>query len=255
MSNATFDGKAVLVTGAARGLGRAIAAGFHRRGAAVALNDLSGESIARAIGELGGGLRLVAAAADISTVAGCEAAVAAALGAFGRLDVLVNNAAVNIEMPIEAHTEEMWDRHLDTNLKGPFFCARAAIPALRQTQGTIVNIASELGLHPIVDNAAYCAAKGGLVNLTRALALELAPAIRVNCIAPGAMDTELMADCARASGDPAAYYAHYSAFAPLKRMAAPAEVAEVVLFAASPAAAFMTGAILSIDGGSTAGRL
>jgi NAD(P)-dependent dehydrogenase (short-subunit alcohol dehydrogenase family) len=255
MVNMDFSDRAVLVTGAARGLGKQIARTFHARGAQVALNDLKGEAIAAAIADLGGGPRLAAVEADIATAAGCERAVAAAFERFARLDVLVNNAAINLEMPIAAHTEEIWDRHVDTILKGSFFCARAAVPALKATRGNIVNIASELGLHPIVNNVAYSAAKGGVVNLTRALAIELAPDVRVNCIAPGAMDTELMRDCAEASGDAAAYYRYYQNFNPLKRIARPEEVAESVVFVASAAAAFMTGAIIPVDGGSIAGRL
>ena len=255
MGDLDFTGKAVLVTGAARGLGKQIARAFHGRGARVTLNDLKEEAVAAAIADLGGGPRLAAATVDIATAAGCERAVAMAIEHFGGLDVLVNNAAINLEMPIAAHTEEIWDKHVDTILKGSFFCARAAIPALQANRGNIVNIASELGLRPIVNNVAYCAAKGGVVNLTRALAIELAPDIRVNCIAPGAMDTELMRDCAEASGDVTAYYRYYENFNPLKRIARPEEVAESVVFVASAAAAFMTGAIIPVDGGSIAGRL
>jgi NAD(P)-dependent dehydrogenase (short-subunit alcohol dehydrogenase family) len=254
MNDEDFSGKAVLVTGAARGLGLKIAAAFHGRGADVVLNDLDLNRIEHAIAALGGGDRLAAAAADISSVSGCEAIVQTALGRYGRLDVLVNNAAINWEMPIAAHTEEIWDKHVDTILKGSFFCTRAALPALKESGGNVVNIASELGLRPIVNNVAYCAAKGGLVNMTRALAVELAPAIRVNCVCPGSMDTELMQECAEASGDPKAYYAYYEKFAALNRIGTPAEVAETVVFVASPRAAFMTGSIIAIDGGSTAGR-
>jgi NAD(P)-dependent dehydrogenase (short-subunit alcohol dehydrogenase family) len=254
MNDEDFSGKTVLVTGAARGLGLKIAAAFHGRGANVVLNDLDRTRIDHAIAGLGGGDRLAAAAGDISTVNGCEGIVQAALGRYGRLDVLVNNAAINWEMPIEAHSEEIWDKHVDTILKGSFFCTRAAIPALKQSGGNVVNIASELGLRPIVNNVAYCAAKGGVVNMTRALAVELAPAIRVNCVCPGSMDTELMRECADASGDPKAYYAYYEKFAALNRIGTPAEVAETVVFVASPRAAFMTGSIIAIDGGSTAGR-
>jgi NAD(P)-dependent dehydrogenase (short-subunit alcohol dehydrogenase family) len=255
MAEIDFAGKAVLITGAARGLGRQIARAFHDRGALVTLNDLQREAIDGAIAGLGGGPGIAGVAADISTVAGCDMAVRAAVDRFGHLDVLVNNAAINWEMPIADHTEEVWDKHVDTILKGSFFCAKAAIPALRERHGNIVNIASELGLRPIVNNVAYCAAKGGVINMTRALALELAPDIRVNCIAPGAMDTELMRDCAEASGDAAAYYRYYENFNPLKRIARPEEVADSVVFVASAAAAFMTGAVIAVDGGSTAGRL
>jgi NAD(P)-dependent dehydrogenase (short-subunit alcohol dehydrogenase family) len=255
MPDLDFNAKAVLVTGAARGLGKQIAKAFHDRGARVLVNDLRREAIDSAIADLGGGVRLAGIEADISTVLGCELAVRSALDRFGRLDVLVNNAAINWEMTIADHTEEVWDKHVDTILKGSFFCVRAALPALRAHAGNIVNIASELGLRPIVNNAAYCAAKGGVINLTRALAVELAPDIRVNCIAPGAMDTDLMRECAAASGDAAAYYRYYEKFNPLKRIASPDEVAQSVVFVASAAASFMTGAIVAVDGGSTAGTL
>jgi NAD(P)-dependent dehydrogenase (short-subunit alcohol dehydrogenase family) len=254
MNGEDFSGKAILVTGAARGLGLKIAAAFHRCGGQVMLNDLDDGRIAQAIAGIGGGERLAPAAADISTVAGCENIVHSAVKRFDRLDVVINNAAINWEMPIEAHTEEIWDKHLDTILKGSFFISRAAIPALKSSRGNVVNIASELGLRPIINNVAYCAAKGGLINMTRALAVELAPAIRVNCVCPGSMDTELMRECAEASGDAKAYYAYYEKFAALNRIGTPAEVAELVLFAASDRAAFMTGSILTVDGGSTAGR-
>jgi NAD(P)-dependent dehydrogenase (short-subunit alcohol dehydrogenase family) len=254
MNSEDFSGKSILVTGAARGLGLKIAAAFHSRGGMLMLNDLDAPRIDQAIAGLGGGDRLAPAAADISTVAGCENIVDASLKRFGRLDVVVNNAAINWEMPIEAHTEEIWDKHLDTILKGSFFITRAAIPALKSSKGSVVNIASELGLRPIINNVAYCAAKGGLVNMTRALAVELAPAIRVNCVCPGSMDTELMRECADASGDAKSYYAYYEKFAALNRIGTPAEVAETVLFVASDRAAFMTGSIITVDGGSTAGR-
>ncbi|MFM9843140.1 MAG: SDR family NAD(P)-dependent oxidoreductase [Dongiaceae bacterium] len=254
MNSEDFNGKAILVTGAARGLGLRIATAFHSRGGQVMLNDLDAGRIGKAIASLGGGERLAPVAADISTAAGCESAVDASLKRFGRLDVVVNNAAINWEMPIEAHTEEIWDKHLNTILKGSFFITRAAISALKSNKGNVVNIASELGLRPIINNVAYCAAKGGLINMTRALAVELAPAIRVNCVCPGSMDTELMRECADASGDAKAYYAYYEKFAALNRIGTPAEVAETVLFVASDRAAFMTGSIITVDGGSTAGR-
>jgi NAD(P)-dependent dehydrogenase (short-subunit alcohol dehydrogenase family) len=120
----------------------------------------------------------------------------------------------------------------------------------------VINIASELGLHAISNNVAYVSAKHGLVAMTRALAIELAPAgIRVNALCPGTMDTELMRECAEASSDPAAYYRAFAAYHPLGRLASPEEVADFVLCLASPAAAFMTGAAIALDGGSTAGRL
>ena len=126
-----FTGKVALVTGAARGLGHAIASELHRRGARIAVNDLDQADIVRAVAELGGGDRLGVVPADVSTVAGCEAAVGATVERFGRLDVLVNNAGVDIERPIEDWDEAHWDCHVDVILKGAFFCVRAAVEQLR----------------------------------------------------------------------------------------------------------------------------
>lgn len=249
-----YGDKTVLVTGAGRGLGFAIARAFHEAGATVFVNDRTADIVAAAISKLGGGNRLVAASADLATAAGAAAAVAPAL-ARGSLDILVNNAAVNIERPIEKTDDALWDLHLAVNLKAAFFTVQAALPLFQSSRGSVINIASELGLHAIANNVAYVSAKHGLVTMTKAMAIELAPKnIRVNALCPGTMDTELMADCARDSGDPEAYYHAFKAYHPLNRLASPDEIAQFVLCLASPAAAFMTGSAVAIDGGSTAGR-
>jgi NAD(P)-dependent dehydrogenase (short-subunit alcohol dehydrogenase family) len=250
-----YSDKTVLVTGAGRGLGLAIASAFHQAGATVFVNDRTPEIVAKAIAKLGGGDRLIVAPADLATAAGAHAAVAPAL-AHGSLDILVNNAAVNIERPIEETSDDLWTLHLAVNLKAPFFTVQAALPLLTQSQGLVINVASELGLHAIANNVAYVAAKHGLVTMTKAMAIELAPQnIRVNAICPGTMDTELMADCARDSGNPEEYYKSFRAYHPLGRLASPNEIAQFVLCLASPAASFMTGSAVAIDGGSTAGRV
>jgi NAD(P)-dependent dehydrogenase (short-subunit alcohol dehydrogenase family) len=257
MNGVSFDlgGKAALVTGGGRGLGFALVGALHRAGAAVAVNDLTAEICDQAIARLGGGPRLAAGPADLATEDGPALAVRQAAGAFGRLDILINNAAVNVERPTEQTDDAHWDRHLDVVLGAPFFAARAALPLLEASRGSIVNIASELGLHAMPDNVAYVSAKHGLLALTRALAVELAPAgVRVNALCPGAMDTELMRDCAEASGDPAAYYRSFETHSPMGRLTSPAEIAAFALCLVSPSAAFMTGAAIAIDGGSTAGR-
>jgi NAD(P)-dependent dehydrogenase (short-subunit alcohol dehydrogenase family) len=250
-----YAGKTALVTGAGRGLGLAIAQALHRSGAQVAINDRTSETVAAAIAKLGGDDRLSAAPADLARPGGPEAAVEQATRRFGRLDLLVNNAAVNIERPIEETDDAHWDLHLDVVLRASFFTVKAALPWLRKSKGSVINIASELGLHAIPNNVAYVTAKHGLVAMTRSLALELATdGIRVNAICPGTMDTELMRDCANASPDPAAYYRAFEAYHPLGRLASPEEIADFVLCVGSPAAGFMTGAALAIDGGSSAGR-
>jgi NAD(P)-dependent dehydrogenase (short-subunit alcohol dehydrogenase family) len=250
-----FAGKVALVTGAGRGLGFAIARALHAAGATVAVNDRTGDAVDSAIARLGGGDRLIPAPADLVDTAGARRAVETAATA-GRLDILVNNAAVNIEKPIEETDDEHWDRHLAVVLKASFFTVQAALPLLRASRGAVVNIASELGLQAIANNVAYVAAKHGVVALTRALAIELAGAgVRVNALCPGTMDTELMRDCAAASGDAAGYYRAFAAYHPLGRLASREEVADFVVCLASPAAAFMTGAAVPLDGGSSAGRL
>jgi NAD(P)-dependent dehydrogenase (short-subunit alcohol dehydrogenase family) len=250
-----FTGQVALVTGAGRGLGFAIARALHESGATVAVNDRTAEACADAIARLGGGARLIAAPADLSLPGGPEQVVAQATRA-GRLDLLVNNAAVNIERPIAETDDAHWDQHLAVILRAGFFTVRAALPLLKASEGSVVNIASELGLHAIANNVAYVAAKHGVLAMTRALAIELAPdKVRVNALCPGTMDTELMRDCAAASGDPAAYYGAFTRYHPMGRLASPEEIAAFVLCLASPAAAFMTGAAIAIDGGSTAGRI
>jgi NAD(P)-dependent dehydrogenase (short-subunit alcohol dehydrogenase family) len=250
-----YSGKAALVTGAGRGLGLAIARALHQAGASVAINDRTAEAVAAAIAKLGGGERLTAAPADLAQPGGPEAAVEQAVKRFGRLDILVNNAAVNIERPIEETDDAHWDLHLDVVLRASFFTVKAALPWLKTAKGSVINIASELGLHAIANNVAYVTAKHGVVAMTRSLALELAKeGIRVNAICPGTMDTELMRDCANDSPDPAAYYRAFAAYHPLGRLASPEEIADFVLCVGSPAAGFMTGAALAIDGGSSAGR-
>jgi NAD(P)-dependent dehydrogenase (short-subunit alcohol dehydrogenase family) len=249
-----YSGKHVLVTGAGRGLGFAIARAFHAAGATVFVNDRGQAEVDAAIAKLRGGERLIPAPADLATAKGAALAVAPALKR-GRLDILINNAAVNAEKPIEATDDEHWDLHLAVVLKAAFFTTRTALPLLAQSQGAVINIASELGLQAIADNIAYVSAKHGLIAMTRSMAIELAPAnIRLNALCPGTMDTELMRDCAEASGNPEDYYQRFRRYHPLGRIATPAEIASFVLCLASPAAAFMTGSAVALEGGSSAGR-
>jgi NAD(P)-dependent dehydrogenase (short-subunit alcohol dehydrogenase family) len=194
-------------------------------------------------------------AADVSTVAGCDAAVAAALDAFGRLDVLFTNAGSYESAPLGEVTEQMWDRTIDTHLKGTFFCAQAALPALRAARGCVVTMASDAGLLGLRGGwAAYCAAMGGVVNLTRQLAVDLAPDIRVNAVAPGPVGTErLYQDLSGAAygGFEAATDAVQAVTEtlPLRRIVEPEEIARAVFFLAGMTS--MTGAVLSVDAGTT----
>jgi NAD(P)-dependent dehydrogenase (short-subunit alcohol dehydrogenase family) len=250
-----FSGKRVLVTGGTRGIGHAIVGAFNEAGARVAVNGRTADSVAQAIDAFSENTRLFPAPGDVGSVAGCEQAVESAIEVLGGLDVLVNSAGVGIDLPVEESDESLWDRTLNVNLKGTFFCCRAALGALRESQGNIVNIASDAGLMGNPNSSIYCASKGGVVNMTRAMALELAPAVRINCVCPGYVDTDMVRrDWIEQSDDPAALEKMLCDYAPMKRMATPAEIASAVLYLASAEAGFVTGSALQIDGGSTAGH-
>ena len=249
-----FTDKRVLVTGSSRGIGFAVAEAFVDAGARVAINGRTEQSVSAAIERLGGGEHVVAAPGDIGTVPGCESVVETANDTFGGLDILVNSAGIGAGRPIEDCDEAMWDAHVDVNLKGTFFCCRAALPALRESKGNIVNIASDAGLMGCPGITVYCASKGGVVNMTRAMALEVAPDVRVNVVCPGYVDTDMIRPKIERSEDPAAVEQSMIDYAPLKRIATPAEIAQSVLYLASFEARFVTGTTLAIDGGSTAGH-
>jgi len=251
-----FTGKRVLITGSSRGIGFGAAEAFLKAGARVAINGRTEQSVGAAIEKLGNNDNsLVAAPGDIGTVAGCESTVKTACDEFGGLDILVNSAGIGAGRPIEDSDEAMWDLHIDVNLKGTFFCCRAALPALRESRGNIVNIASDAGIMGVPWITVYCASKGGVVNMTRAMALEVAPDVRVNCVCPGYVDTDMIRrDCIDRSSDPAATEQEMIDYAPLKRIATTADISRGILYLASSDASFITGTALAIDGGSTAGH-
>jgi NAD(P)-dependent dehydrogenase (short-subunit alcohol dehydrogenase family) len=249
-----FKGKKVLITGASRGIGFATAQEFTALGARVAINGRTEQSVATAIAELDAGDRAVGVPGNVGSVEGCESIVTAAIKALGGLDVLVNNAGVIFELPIEKSDEAIWDETLNLNLKATFFCSRAAIPALRAARGAIVNTASVAGLQGFEGISVYCASKGGVVNLTRALAMELAPEIRVNCVCPGYVDTDMIRrDYIDLCDDPAEAEREAEDEVPLKRIATPEEIAKAIVYLASGDARFITGVALPMDGGMSAG--
>jgi NAD(P)-dependent dehydrogenase (short-subunit alcohol dehydrogenase family) len=247
-----FEGRRVLVTGGAGGIGAATAVAFRAEGAAVALGTRDAEGLARFAATHGGeGIRT--ATGDLATPEGCRRMVAAALETLVGLDILVNAAGVYLEAPVAEVDEAHWSRTLAVNLTAPFLCTQAALPALREARGAVVNVSSDAGLMGQPLAVPYCAAKGGLVNMTRALALELAGEVRVNAVCPSNVDTPMISRAAEASGDPGAYLRWAEGWAPQGRMATPQEIAAAILWLASDEAAFVTGAALPVDGARTAG--
>ncbi len=251
-----FTDKRVLVTGGTRGIGRGAVAAFLDAGARVAVNGRTPHSTSSGMAALGSNEKLVPAPGDVATAAGCKAIIDAAIEGLGGLDILVNSAGVGEARSIEEIDEATWDEMLDVNLKGTFFCIRWALAALRESKGNVVNLASDAGLMgDLGSGAVYCASKGGVVNMTRAMALELAPEVRVNCVCPGYVDTDMVRrDGIEQADDPVAAEQALIDYAPLKRIATPSEIATAILYLASDDARFVTGAAFQIDGGSTAGR-
>lgn len=250
-----FTGKRVLVTGGTRGIGRGAVEGFHELGARVAVNGRRALSVTRAIEEMGGGDRLVSASGDLSTVAGCKAVVEKAIADLGGLDVLVNNAGRGDDRMIDDVDEDYWEMMLSLNLKGAFFCIKFAVSALRASKGSVINVASVLGVIGGPDGATvYSATKGGLVNMTRALALELAAdGVRVNSLCPGYIDTDMIREENELAGDDR-LLKFVNAWTPLGRIGTVDECAGAILYLASENAGYTTGATLVNDGGVSSGH-
>jgi len=255
-----FDltGKGAIVTGAAMGIGEAIALRLAEAGASVMIADYNLEAAERTAERIKpGGGKAEAVRVDIVNRTEVQQAVQAAANAFGSVDILVNNAAVYPFASVLQMSEETWDIVLDTNLKGLFFCSQAAAHEMikKGHGGKIINIASMEALHPTgVDLPHYGASKGGVLSLTKALALELAPYnILVNAIAPGGIMTPGSAAQAAAlqdRGEPLEELTeNFMARLPLRRMGVPDDIAKVVLFLASAASDYMTGSLLLADGG------
>ncbi len=248
-----LSGKNAIVTGSAVGVGRATALALAKRGANVVVNysrseDEAKETVAE-VERLGAKALLVRA--DVSRDSEVRAMVERAVDAFGSIHVLVNNAGTTAFInfaDLEGMTEDHWDRILAVNLKGPFFCSRAAAGPLKETgEGTIVNIASVAGIQAIGSSIAYAASKAGLINLTVALARVLAPEVRVNCVAPGFIDTRWLRQGFGAAFEPIKQRAEEQA--PLGRVATPEDIAQVVL-SLIEGADFVTGQTITVDGGS-----
>lgn len=254
------DSPSIFISGGAGGMGVAVARHFAQQGARIVLADVSPARLAAAIADLPGNPdNILPIQLDVRDAAACRAAIEQAVSWAGGLDVLINAAGIWLEGPAEDVSEDAWDRVMDVNLKGAFFLCSAAIPHLAVTRGTIINVASDAGLVGNNGAAVYCASKGGMVLLTKALALELAPRrIRVNAICPGDVATQMVEDQARlyGGGDPDGYKQRLLAHYPqgeAARFIKPDEIASFIAYLCSPAAAPITGAALSIDFGVTSG--
>lgn len=250
-----FHGKTFLISGAGGGVGSATARLLSQLGARLALTDANATTLqATALP-----LDALALVGDIRSAAACEEIIARTVSAFGRLDGLVNAAGIWVEGDSATATESDWTTCIDVNLKGSFFLCSRAIPALTASRGAIVNISSDAGVTGNAGAAIYCASKGGVTTMTRALARELAPkGVRVNALCPSDIASPMLQGQADRYGkdDPAAYFASLLAHYPQgssARFLTPDEVAQNVAFLLSPAAAGITGAAMMLDFGLTAG--
>ena len=251
-----YAGRVVLVTGGAVGIGRGIAEAFAREGAAVSIADIDGRAATALAADLASaGLRAVATIGDVSTATDAQRLVAETVEAFGRLDILVNNAGIQPPdwyFRLEDTPEEVWDRILAVNLKGVFLVSKYALPEIRRAGGgVVINMSSVQGLQSMPGVPSYAASKGGILSLTRNMALDYAPdRIRVVAICPGTIDSELVRAAARLEGDDLEATLHrYGEFHPLGRLGRPEDIAQATLFLASERASFITGEYLCVDGG------
>lgn len=242
-----FQNKGVFITGGAQGIGKGIAQAFLKAGARVALVDCDRDAGLAAERELTALGEACFIEADIACECAVKEAVASTLKRFGRLDVLVNNAGINIRKPLAELKLEEWQRVIAVNLTGALLCARECARELARRKGAVVNIASTRALMSEPDSESYAASKGGLVALTHALAVSLGPAVRVNCISPGWIDVSSWRKGGRQEKLSEADHRQH----PAGRVGVPNDVARLALFLADPANGFLTGQNLVLDGGMT----
>jgi len=241
-----LDGKVALVTGAGRGIGRAVAEKLASEGADLALCDVKVEWLAETEAAVKGmGRKAVSVAADVSKAAEVDAAVEAVQAACGRIDILVNNAGITRDGYLARMSEEDWDAVLDINLKGTFLMSKAVAKLMmKQKSGNIINIASIIGLIGNAGQCNYAASKAGAIALTKSTAKELASRnIRANAIAPGFIETKMT------EALPEEIRKKMLDAIPMRRFGLPADIAHAVLFLASDASAYLTGQVLSVNGG------
>jgi NAD(P)-dependent dehydrogenase (short-subunit alcohol dehydrogenase family) len=256
MSAGELAGKVALITGSASGQGRAAAQLFAEHGAAIVVVDVdddgAGETVARIEQSSG---RAIAVHADVSVRRDCDAMVATAVDTYGRLDVLYNNAAIQMSGRLVETTEEMWDITIATNLSAIFWACRAAIPhMIAGDGGSIINTSSTLGQQGSEGYAAYGAAKAGLIALTRQIAVEYGPKVRANVIAPGSIDTPRFRKVTERMDDAGSFLAMLQRTIPLGRLGLADDVARLALFLAGDGSGYTSGAVIPCDGGLAAFR-
>ena len=252
----SLEGKTAIVSGAASGIGRATALLLAREGAAVTVADIdeaAGPKVAGQITDEGG--QAIFARCDVSQSADCKRTVEETVAAFGGVDILFNNAGIIRRADVLDTTEEEWDQVMAVNIKSIFLMSKYAIPYIIDAGGgSIINTGSGWGLVGGGDAISYCASKGAVVNMTRAMAIDHGPQnIRVNCICPGDTDTEMLRNEARQLGETDEVFLAGAGDRPLQRIGTPEDIAQAVLHFASDASAWTTGAVLVVDGGGLAG--
>jgi NAD(P)-dependent dehydrogenase (short-subunit alcohol dehydrogenase family) len=250
-----FRDKGVVVTGGAQGIGKGIVEGFLREGARVAVADMDGERAAATAGELEDLGDVFAVQCDVSYRSEVKEMVATSLERLGSIDVLVNNAGVASMGRCTELTDEQWDLVMDVNVRGVFLCTQAVLPhMLDRGSGSIVNTGSEAGIQPHSFVTHYCAAKAAAIMFTRAVALEVAPAVRVNAVCPGTVDTDMMArnyesETALTGASREEIEQALVRDTPMGRLQTPRDIANAVLFLASDDASEITGQALNVSGG------
>jgi NAD(P)-dependent dehydrogenase (short-subunit alcohol dehydrogenase family) len=250
-----LENKVAIITGGGDGIGQAAAVLFGKEGASVAIADINLEKANNTLNMIkASNGKAMVVQVDVTKADSVEKMVKDVIKAYGRIDILVNNAAVFIEATVLNTSEKDWDNIMAINLKGIFLCCKYTIPEMiKAKKGSIVNIGSEAGITGFKNQTAYDASKGGVVNMTRAMALDFAEYnVRVNCVCPGTTETPMVKQAIAVAPDPVQARRNFSS-RPLLRLGRPEEIAAGILYMASDESPYATGSILAIDGGKTAG--